>query len=232
MSTVQGTVHIRFNYVFNLTRCEWELKITTIVMYCFEFWTVGIRTFDYEFHKILVKYYFFLSVINCVITIINILLILFLQNLIRDTKLSQSEEVGRLREQFEEKVRELEKRYSTRYSSLRTGQSFSYLFVLQIFLGTYRRDERGSERRISLLRQAIFFTTSKVPFYLITTTTSLHWKWLFSWSLHQNWQRSLLQKSERQKECEKNIESLSFVWFSHFDYLWHKYLLRFWLFWC
>jgi hypothetical protein len=37
---------------------------------------------------------------------------------------------------------------------------------------------------------------------------------------------SLLQKSERRKECEKNIESLSFVWFSHFDYL-SKYLWRF-----
>jgi hypothetical protein len=171
-----------------------------------ELWTVGIRAFDYSFHKILVKCYFSWSVINSII-IIKILLILFLQNLIRDTKLSQSEEVGRLREQFEEKVRELEKRYSTRYSSLRTGQSFSYLFVLQIFLGTYRRDERGSERRISLLRQAIFFTTSKVPFYLITTTTSLHWKWLFSWSLHQNWQRSLLQKSERQKEWKEHRKS-------------------------
>ena len=46
---------------------------------------------------------------------------LFSQNLIRDMKLSQAEDVGRLREQFEEKVRELEKRYSNRYNSLRTG---------------------------------------------------------------------------------------------------------------
>ena len=30
---------------------------------------------------------------------------------------------------------------------------------------------------------------------------------------------SLLQKSERRKN-EKNIESLIFVWFSHFNYLW------------
>ncbi len=41
--------------------------------------------------------------------------------MIRDTKLSQSEEVGRLREHFEERVRELERRYSNRYTSLRSG---------------------------------------------------------------------------------------------------------------
>ncbi len=34
---------------------------------------------------------------------------------------------------------------------------------------------------------------------------------------------SLLQKSEHRKECEKNIESLSFVWFLHFNYLWHHF---------
>ncbi len=38
---------------------------------------------------------------------------------------------------------------------------------------------------------------------------------------------SLLQKSECWKECEKNIERLSFFWFLYFDYLWHKYLWRF-----
>ncbi len=26
-----------------------------------------------------------------------------------------------------------------------------------------------------------------------------------------------------EKNVKKNIENLSFVWFSHFDYLWHKY---------
>ncbi len=30
-----------------------------------------------------------------------------------------------------------------------------------------------------------------------------------------------------EKNVKKNIESLSFVWFSHFDYLWRKYLWRF-----
>ena len=42
------------------------------------------------------------------------------QELIRDIKGTQSEEVERLREHFEEKVREMEKRYSTRVSNLRS----------------------------------------------------------------------------------------------------------------
>ena len=41
------------------------------------------------------------------------------QTLIRDTKATQSEEIERLREAFEERVREMEKRYSTRVSNLR-----------------------------------------------------------------------------------------------------------------
>ena len=41
------------------------------------------------------------------------------QELLRDTKTSQSEEIERLREGFEERVREMEKRYSTRVSNLR-----------------------------------------------------------------------------------------------------------------
>ncbi len=77
---------------------------------------------------------------------------------------------------------------------------------------------------------------------------SLHRKSLFSWSLLQHhyiengflvdhyiknhclFSLSLLRKSESRKECEKNIESLSFVWFSHFNYLWRKYLWHYWLF--
>jgi len=39
---------------------------------------------------------------------------------------------------------------------------------------------RGSERRISLLRLAIFFRTSKMAFELITTATSQRQKWLLS----------------------------------------------------
>ena len=41
------------------------------------------------------------------------------QEMIRDTKATQSEEVERMREHFEERVREMEKRYSTRVSTLR-----------------------------------------------------------------------------------------------------------------
>ena len=41
------------------------------------------------------------------------------QELLRDTKTAQSEEIERLREAFEERVREMEKRYSTRVSNLR-----------------------------------------------------------------------------------------------------------------
>ncbi len=74
---------------------------------------------------------------------------------------------------------------------------------------------------------------------------SLHRKSLYSWSLlrhhyikngflvdhyienHCLFSSSLLQKSECRKECEKNIKSLGFVWFSHFDYLWRRYLWHF-----
>lgn len=41
------------------------------------------------------------------------------QELIRDSKATQSEETERLREHFEERVREMEKRYSTRVNNLR-----------------------------------------------------------------------------------------------------------------
>ncbi len=34
-------------------------------------------------------------------------------------------------------------------------------------------------------------------------------------------------KNQNVKKNEKNIQSLSFVWFSNFDYLWCKYLRRF-----
>ncbi len=34
-------------------------------------------------------------------------------------------------------------------------------------------------------------------------------------------------ENQNLKKNEKNIESLSFVWFSHFDYLWRKYLWHF-----
>ena len=34
-------------------------------------------------------------------------------------------------------------------------------------------------------------------------------------------------ENQNVEKNEKNIESLSFVWFSHFDYLWRKYLWHF-----
>ncbi len=34
-------------------------------------------------------------------------------------------------------------------------------------------------------------------------------------------------KNKNVEKNEKNIESLSFVWFLNFDYLWRKYLWRF-----
>ncbi len=71
---------------------------------------------------------------------------------------------------------------------------------------------RGSERRISLLRLEFFFTTSKMAFELITTMTSQHQKWLFDHYIEKN---------------EKNIKKISFVWFSHCEYLWRKYLWHF-----
>jgi hypothetical protein len=53
-------------------------------------------------------------------------------------------------------------------------------------------------------------------------------KWLLSWSQlqHHNvengfWVDHYIEKNE------KNIEKISFVWISHFDYLWRKYLWHF-----
>lgn len=45
------------------------------------------------------------------------------QDLLRNTKLKQAEEQQRLREDFEERLRETEKRYSTRFSRLRSELS-------------------------------------------------------------------------------------------------------------
>ncbi len=57
---------------------------------------------------------------------------------------------------------------------------------------------------------------------------SEHLKWLLSWSQlrHHNvkngfWVDHYIEKNE------KNIEKISFVWISHFDYLWRKYLWHF-----
>ncbi len=53
-------------------------------------------------------------------------------------------------------------------------------------------------------------------------------KWLLSWSQLQyhNVKNGFLVDHYIEKN-EKNIEKISFVWFSHFDYLWRKYLLHF-----
>ena len=100
-----------------------------------------------------------------------------------------------------------------------------------------RKSQRQKPKRTLKNLQTI--TTSKVPFQLITTTTSLRHHYIENGFLVDHYIKnkclfssSLLQKSERQKECEKNIDSLSFVRFSHFNCLWRKYLWRFWLFWC
>ncbi len=77
----------------------------------------------------------------------------------------------------------------------------------------FRKNERGSERWISLLRLEFF---------------SQHQKWLLSWSQlrHHNVENGFLVDHHIEK-TEKNIEKISFVWFSHFDYLWRKYLWHF-----
>ena len=53
-------------------------------------------------------------------------------------------------------------------------------------------------------------------------------KWLLSWSQlwHHNIKNGFLVNHYIEKN-EKNIEKISFVWFSHFDYLWRKYLWHF-----
>ena len=43
----------------------------------------------------------------------------FIKKMIRDSKALQSEETEKLRENFEERIREMEKRYGTRVSTLR-----------------------------------------------------------------------------------------------------------------
>ncbi len=55
---------------------------------------------------------------------------------------------------------------------------FCFLFKMQLCSELFSIfPERGSERRISLLRLGFFFRTSKIAFQLITTTTSLHRKY-------------------------------------------------------
>ncbi len=53
-------------------------------------------------------------------------------------------------------------------------------------------------------------------------------KWLLSWSQlrHHNVENGFLVDHYIEKN-EKNIKKISFAWFSHFDYLWHKYLWHF-----
>ena len=46
------------------------------------------------------------------------------QEILRDAKLQHSEAVERLRQSFEERAREIEKRYSDRYATLRWGSRY------------------------------------------------------------------------------------------------------------
>ncbi len=92
----------------------------------------------------------------------------------------------------------------------------THQFTLQLLEITFVRNnflERGSERQISLLWLEFF---------------SHRQKWLLSWSQlqHHNVKNGFLVDHYIKKN-EKNIEKISFVWFSHFDYLWRKYLWNF-----
>ncbi len=53
-------------------------------------------------------------------------------------------------------------------------------------------------------------------------------KWFLSWSQlrHHNVENGFLVDHYIKKN-EKNIQKISFVWFSYFDYLWRKYLWHF-----
>ncbi len=62
-----------------------------------------------------------------------------------------------------------------------------------------KKFERGSERQISLLRQAIVFTTSKVSFQFITTSK------ITVFLVHHYYENQNIENNE------KNIKSLSFV---------------------
>ena len=46
-------------------------------------------------------------------------------------------------------------------------------------------------------------------------------KWLLSWSERRKWVVDHYYENQNVEKNEKNVESLIFVWFSHFNYLWH-----------
>ncbi len=75
--------------------------------------------------------------------------------------------------------------------------------------------ERGLERRISLLRQAIFFRTSKVSFQFITTTTSERRKCLFSSSLLRQTVKTfnvLILPMASKKIRTSKIQNINYLW--------------------
>jgi hypothetical protein len=71
--------------------------------------------------------------------------------------------------------------------------------AIDLPLKAYKNDKRGSERRISLLRQGIFFTSSKLSFLFITTSK------ISIFLVHHYYENQKVEKNE------KNIKILSFV---------------------
>ena len=51
---------------------------------------------------------------------------------------------------------------------------------------------------------------------------------LFSWSERRKWVVDHYYENQNVEKNEKNIESLIFVWFSHFNYLWRMDFVNYW----